>query len=156
MPVMPVSPEVQKNLQLMIGLDEYQKHVSSVSWEPSTSQVEWRGGTPDAVFTDSAAPTWTANFVLIQDWENPDSLFNFLLAHAGETAEVSYKPVAAGEFSIAATVTLAAPAIGGAVGQYVEATIVMGSTAPVPTFPAPTVPGDAPEAATADDYDLTA
>jgi hypothetical protein len=153
---MPVSPEVQKNLQLMIGSDEYQKHVSSVAWEPSTSQVEWRGGTPDAVFTDSAAPTWTANFVLIQDWENPDSLFNFLLAHAGESAEISYKPVAAGEFSIDATVTLVAPAIGGAVGQYVEATVVMGSTAPVPTFPAPTVPGVLAEDDTQAEFDLTA
>ena len=131
----PVSPQVQKNLTLLVGTDSYEKHVSAVAWEPSITQQEWRGGTPDAVFTDSGAPTWVANVTLIQDWENPDSFFNFCLAHAGESIVAVYTPVAGGEFNITATITIVPPTIGGPVGEFVEATLAMGSTAPVPTFP---------------------
>lgn len=134
-----VTPIMQKNLVLTIGTSSYEKHVSSVSWEPSSSQQEWRGGTPDAVFTDSAAPTWTANVTMIQDWENPDSMFNFCLQHAGEQVSATYKPDSDGAFSIVATITIVPPTIGGPVGQFVESTIQMGSTAPVPTFPTDTV-----------------
>jgi hypothetical protein len=131
----PVSPQVQKNLTLLVGTDSYEKHVSAVAWEPSIAQQEWRGGTPDAVFTDSGAPTWVANITLIQDWENPDSFFNFCLEHAGESVTAEYHPVAGGQFKITATITIVPPTIGGPVGEFVEATLAMGSTSPVPTFP---------------------
>ena len=75
-----------------------------------------------------------ANVTLIQDWENPDSLFNFCLAHAGETLAAEYTPVAGGG-DTAARITIVPPTIGGAVGVFVESTLAMGSDAPVPTFP---------------------
>lgn len=128
-----VAPRVQKNLSLTIGTDTYEKHVSSVQWAPSSSSVEWRGGTPDAVFTDSTPATWTANVTLVQDWETPDSLCNFLLDHAGEQVVAKYKPEATGDFEITATITIVPPAIGGAVGAFNESTVAMGSTKPVVT-----------------------
>ena len=139
-PAVEVTGVAQKNLILSLDGIEYQKHVSSIDWTPGYSPAEWRGGTPDAVLTDPGSPVWTANVTAIQDWENPDSLFNFLLAHAGEQVDAKYTPVAGGAFSIDATLTLAAPTIGGAVNVFNEATIAMGSTAPVPTFPPPTIP----------------
>lgn len=133
MPQIDVAPRAQKNLKLTIGLDTYEKHVSNVQWLPAGSTIEWRGGTPDAVFTDVTSPTWTANITLVQDWETEDSLANFLLDMAGEKVEVKYKPDADGRFEITATITLAPPAIGGAVNEFNESTVAMGSTKPVRT-----------------------
>lgn len=128
-----VAPRAQKNLRLSIGADTFEKHVSSVQWAPSSSTVEWRGGTPDAVFTDITSETWTASVTLIQDWETEDSLANFLLEHAGEKVTAAYKPDADGTFEITAEITLASPAIGGAVNAFNESTVAMGSTKPVVT-----------------------
>ncbi|RZU64606.1 hypothetical protein EV379_0909 [Microterricola gilva] len=133
MPQINVAPRAQKNLKLSIGADTYEKHVSNVQWTPTSSTAEWRGGTPDAVFTDTTSPTWTANITLVQDFETEDSLANFLLDHAGEQVEMKYKPDADGTFEISATVTLAPPAIGGAVNAFNESTVAMGSTKPVRT-----------------------
>lgn len=141
-----VTAKAQKNLLLNItdpdGVSTltYEKHVSSVNWEPTVQQQTWQGGTPDASLTDTSSPTWVANVTLVQDWDNPDSLCNFLLEHQGKSVAVTYKPDAAGEFSIQATITLVPPAIGGAVGVFNESTVQMGSTVPVPTFPAPAAP----------------
>lgn len=128
-----VAPRAQKNLKLTIGADTFEKHVSSVQWTPSSSTVEWRGGTPDAVFTDTTAETWTANVTLIQDFETEDSLANFLLENAGEKVTAKYKPQADGDFEITADITLSSPAIGGAVNAFNESTVAMGSTKPIRT-----------------------
>lgn len=131
----------QKDLSLLIGADNFQRHVSNIIWTPATpSQIEWRGGTPDALVTSSIPGSWSASLTVAQDWENPNSLCNFLLANEGEEVAVEYMPHADGAFKIAATLTLAAPAIGGPVNQFNESTVVCASTIPVPTFPAPVIP----------------
>lgn len=127
------NPRMQKNLSLTIGTDTFEDHVSSVQWVPSSSTVTWNGGTPEAVFTDQTAPTWTAQVNVVQDWETPGSLCNYLLEHAGEQVVAKYKPDATGTFEITATITLAAPTIGGAVNAFNESSVTMGSTKPVPT-----------------------
>lgn len=124
------SPRLVKHITLTVGTDQFSKHVSNVQFTPSSSIQEWRGGTPEAVFTDSTASTWQFALTLIQDWETAASLCNFLLEHEGETAEVVYKPHADGEVSFEADVQLAAPLIGGAVNAYNESTVTMGSTKP--------------------------
>lgn len=133
MPQIPIAFKAQKNLQFTLGTDTYEMHVSSIDWTPASSAVQWQGGTPDASFTDSSAPTWTANVTGAQDWETPDSLANFLLEHAGEQIPAKYKPDAAGDFEISATITIVPPKIGGAVGAFPEFTVAMGSTKPVVT-----------------------
>lgn len=130
MPSIPASPTPQKNLLLTIGTDSYEQHVSTVAFVPTSTAITWRGGTPDAVFTDTTSPTWVCNVTAVQDWENPASLFNFLLDNAGETAQVTYKPDAAGLFGVAAEITIVAPQIGGAVNAYNESTLSFGSTKP--------------------------
>lgn len=125
-----VAPKAVKNLRLKVGTDNYEKHVSSIDWTPKSSTIQWAGGTPDAVFTDTSPEVWTANVTFIQDFETVDSFANFLLDHAGETAVVEYKPDADGDFGISATLTLGSPKIGGKVGTYNESTVAMGSTKP--------------------------
>lgn len=127
-----------KNLLFQIGEDTYERHVSSLSWAPTTPTATWQGGTPDASFTDVGNATWAATVVGAQDFETEDSLANFLLEHAGEQVAVTYKPDVTGTFAITCQLTLAPPAIGGAVGAFPEFTVVMGSTAPEATrIPAP-------------------
>lgn len=126
----PAFPTPQKNLVLTIGTDSYEQHVSSVAFVPSQSSIEWKGGTPDAVFTDVSSPSWVCNVTAVQDWNTPDSLFNYLLDNEGAQATVTYKPDAAGTFGITSEITLVAPQIGGAVNAYNEATLSFGSTKP--------------------------
>lgn len=113
------SPKAIKNMLVQIGTDSYEKAVSSCKFVPSApSPVEFRGGTPDAVYTDQAPSTWAAQITLAQDYEDEDSFFNFCLDHEGETATITYKPDAAGTFGMTAPVTIVAPEVGGDVGAF--------------------------------------
>lgn len=126
-----VAPKVQKNLRLKVGDDNYEKHVSSVDWTPSSRAQTWQGGTPDASFTDSSGATWVCNITAVQDFETVDSFVNFCLEHEGEQVAVEYTRDAADAFKFTATITIVAPKIGGQVGQYNESTMAFGSTKPV-------------------------
>lgn len=133
----PLTFRAQKNLLLDIGPDTFEMHVSSIEWVPSSSPISWHGGTPDAIATDAGAETWLTNWLVAQDWENPDSLCNFLLENAGTQVEVTYKPEATGDFGITATITLVSPRIGGAVNAFNESAVSMASTKPanIPIVP---------------------
>ena len=133
------TPRMQKHIVVTIGENSYSGHVSACSLVPSNTIATWQGGTPDASFSETSPSTWTANLNVIQDWENPGSLCNFLLANEGEQARLTYKPHADGVFSTVSTVTLVAPQIGGTVNAYNESAVTLGSTKPVATFPAPAV-----------------
>ena len=126
----PVNARLVKQISLQVGTDHFSKHVNNCTYTPSSSQQEWRGGTPDAVFTDSTASTWALALTFIQDWETEQSLCNFLLEHEGESATLTYMPHADGEVSFTSTVQLVAPTIGGAVGSFNESTVTLGSTKP--------------------------
>lgn len=126
-----VAPKLIKEITITVGTDSFSKHVNNCKYTPSSSKQEWRGGTPDSVFTDQTAATWELALTLIQDWESATSLCNFLLAHAGETAKIVYKPIAGGKVSFESNVIIVAPEIGGAVGTFNESTVTMGSDKPV-------------------------
>lgn len=126
---------MQKHILVTIGLNSYSGHVSSCALIPNSSIVTWQGGTPDALLSDTSPSTWTATMNVIQDWENPGSLCNFLLAHEGEEAELTYKPHADGVFQLDTTITLVAPQIGGTVNTYNESAVTFAATKPIPTFP---------------------
>ncbi len=126
----PTTPRLVKHISLTVGTDSFSKHVNSVKYARSASMQEWRGGTPEAVFTDETSPTYTVEMTGIQDWETATSLCNFLLEHEGETADFEYKPHFDGKVSFISEVTIVAPEIGGPVGAYNEFTVTMGSTKP--------------------------
>ncbi|QBE48750.1 hypothetical protein [Leucobacter triazinivorans] len=126
----PVNARLVKQITLKVGEDSFSKHVNNCRYARTSSMQEWRGGTPDAVFTDETAPTYTFELTGIQDWETATSLCNFLLEHEGETAEVEYKPHHDGEVSFISDIKIVSPEIGGAVGAYNEFTVTMGSTKP--------------------------
>ena len=134
--------KLQKDLVLVIGTGAgakaYQKHVSNIQFAPSNaSPVVWQGGTPDAQLVGlPPAGAWVANISAIQDWDNADSLVRFLFEHQGEDAAIQYKPNRTGTFVVYATITIAAPQIGGPVNAFNESTVACASTRPTTTAPA--------------------
>lgn len=119
MTVIDPSPKAIKNMVVQLGTDSYEKAVSSCKFVPTApGAVEFRGGTPDAVYTDQAAATWAAQITAAQDFEDADSFVNFCLDHEGETATITFKPDAAGTFGLTADVTIVAPEVGGDVGTF--------------------------------------
>lgn len=127
-----VKPLVLKDVLLKIAADNYEKHVSGVSWAANSSQISWAGLTPDAVFTDASAPTWALTLNYVQDWETEDSLAQYLFEHSGETVEMVFTPVkGSGKKTFTANVTIIPGAIGGEVNAYATTSVTLGSDKPV-------------------------
>lgn len=125
MPDIAVAPFVLKDVILTIDVDNYQKHVSQVEFQPSTSQQQWKGLTPDSVFTDQAAPTWVCVLAYAQDWATPASLSQYLHDHAGEVKPVTFTPNA-GQGTWTADVVISPGPIGGTVDAYTVGTVTLG------------------------------
>ncbi len=127
-----VQPLVLKDALLKIAADNYEKHVSGVTFTPASSQISWAGLTPDAVFTDASAPTWTVTINYVQDWETADSLSQYLFENSGETVVMEFTPKAGtGNKTFTANVTIVPGAIGGDVNAYATTSVTLGSDKPV-------------------------
>lgn len=131
MPTIAVKPLVLKDVLLKIAEDNYEKHVSSVTFTPSSSQIEWRGLTPDAVFTDSTPPTWSVTLEYAQDWDTTGSLSEYLFDNGGTTVAAEFVPVkGTGNTKFTANVAIQSGAIGGAVGSFATASVTLGCDKP--------------------------
>jgi len=125
MTVIGVSPFVLKDVTLKIDSDNYEAHVSQVEFQPSTSQVTWKGLTPTAVFTDSGAPTWVCVLAYAQDWETTNSLSEYLMDHANEKVTAIFEPINGGT-SFTADVIISPGNIGGTVDGVAVGTVTLG------------------------------
>ncbi len=138
----PVAPIVLKDVRLIIGTDNYEKHISKAVLNPSTSieKKKWQGGTPTATFTDVATPVtdWTLELDYVQDWDTPNSLCNYLLTNAGQekAAKLQPKAGAAGK-TFGVTVTIVPGPMGGPIGDYPAGTVSL----PVTGQPTPASDG---------------
>ncbi len=132
MATIPVKPLVLKDVLLVIESDNYEKHVSGVTFTPSSSQIEWHGLTPDSSFTDVSSATWTVTLNYVQDWETADSLSEYLFENEGQTVSMTFTPVkGASKKTFTADVSITPGAIGGEVNQYATTSVTLGSTKPV-------------------------
>jgi hypothetical protein len=134
------NPRAHRNFRLKVGEHSYERHANNVNWGKSVQQVEIRGGTPDDVFTDTSIGGHVCNITVLHDYQNEDSLYNFLRDHEGEQAAVEWQPDAEAAYTESATITLVAPNPGGAIGAFGESTVACPSSKPVRTFAAPAVP----------------
>lgn len=128
MPEITVAPKIFKKFAVTLGdasTDDYAPAVASCKFTPSSSTQTWKGGTPDAVFTDITSPTWVCAMKIAQDWTNATSLVNYLFAHAGERVPATFVPVEGGP-TVSATLILAAPEIGGDIDAWGETTVQHG------------------------------
>ncbi|MDJ0336437.1 hypothetical protein QMG83_14515 [Salinibacterium sp. G-O1] len=126
MPTIAVVPIVLKDVLLKLGAtNEYQKHVSGVELIPSASTVNWKGLTPDSIFTDVTTATWTCNLSFAQDWATTDSLSKYLFANEGTAVVATFQPISGGA-SFAATLLITPGSIGGQVDSVAVSTVTLG------------------------------
>lgn len=126
-----VVPLVLKDVVLSFGTDSYEKHVSGVTFTPSSSTITWQGLEPDAKFTSITAADWTCQLDYVQDWDTANSLSRYLLENEGEEVAATFKPKSGSGPSFTATLTITPGAIGGVVNAYATTSVTLGSTKPV-------------------------
>ncbi len=125
-----VAPIVLKDARLIVGTDNYEKHVSVVRLVPNTTQPKqtWQGFTPTTVFTDTGTPVtdWTLELEYAQDWETANSLSTYLLTNAGTSKTVKIQPQSGvGKKTFTVTVTIVPGPVGGPVGEFAAASVSM-------------------------------
>lgn len=147
MPVLNVQPLILKDVELILEAagDDYRKHVSGVTFTPTSSQTTWTGLGLNT-HTDSAIPTWVCQLDYVQDWTTTDSLSLYLYQHEGETVPATFRPTSGAGPSFTANLSVVPGAIGGQVNAYATTTVTLGSDKPVyvPGTPLADEPADEP------------
>jgi hypothetical protein len=127
-----VEPFVLKDMRVRIEEDNFEDHLSSVTFTPSASVVTWQGGTPESSHSDTTVATWTVAAESAQDWDNPKSFSRYLYDNAGKKKVMEFAPQSGvGKSTFTSEVSIQEGAIGGAVGAYATASVTMGCTRPV-------------------------
>ena len=125
-----VVPLYLKDVDFTVDSLEYKRHVSGVTFTPTSSAATWTGLTPTATFSDQATPTWVCAIDYVQDWETEDSFSQFLFDHAGESVPVVFAPKTGGR-KVSANLVIVPGAIGGAGGAFATSSVSLGTDYPV-------------------------
>lgn len=120
-----VAPFMLKDVDLKIGSDNYEAHVSQVEFVPSSSTVTWKGLTPTSVHSYGTTATWTCNLTFAQDWTTANSLSRYLHTNEGTEISVEFAPVTGGA-KFTATLIVTPGSIGGQVDGVATATVTLG------------------------------
>lgn len=125
MPAIAVSPFQMTNCLFTVEADNYEAHVSTVEFVPTSKTAEFKGLAPTSVHTFAGAPTWVANLTFAQDWTTANSLSRYLFENAGEEIDVTFEPVLGGP-AVTATIIAQPGSIGGAVDAVATSTVSLG------------------------------
>ena len=131
-----VAPFVLKDAVFTVGTDSYESNVSSVVFTPTSNTVTWVGLTPSSAFSDTSSPTWECAIGYAQDWKTANSFAQYLMANAGQSKVVVFKPqgITTGSPIFTATLIIAAGPIGGEVNTVQVGSVTLGVVgAPVKT-----------------------
>jgi hypothetical protein len=133
MAVIAVAPFVLRDVDLLIGTDDYKAHVSQVEFVPSATQLTWTGldGSSHAA---TGTATWVCTMAGAQDWDTANSLSQYLHGNEGDVVPITFVP-ADGQGSFAANVTISPANIGGTGGAFSVFNVALGCTKPVFTPP---------------------
>ena len=125
MATLEVTPLILKDVELTIGTDDFKKHVSGVTFTPSTSPLTWTG-LGGNTHSNQAQATWTATIDYVQDWTSAKSLSRYLYENEGHTVAATFRPTAGagGHFSV--SLVLTPGAIGGQVNAYATTSVTLG------------------------------
>ncbi|QCQ16988.1 hypothetical protein [Microbacterium sp. RG1] len=87
-----VKPIVLNDIDLVLGTDNYEAHVSKVELVPTTPTAQWKGMTPTAIHNLTGTPTWVCNIDYAQDHETALALAQWLAANVGVPTVMKFKP----------------------------------------------------------------
>lgn len=124
MAVIGIAPLVLKNVEFIVGTDDYRKHVDAVTFTPTSASITWTGLGLNS-HTDVATATWTCDISYAQDWTTANSLSQYLYANEGDTVQVEFAPTDGGP-SFMANIVITPGAIGGTVNSFATTTVTLG------------------------------
>lgn len=127
-----VQPIVLNDVLLRAVNDDYEAHVSSVTFTPTAPVVRWRGMTPTSNHVFGGVADWAVTIDFAQDWETANSLSIRLLENEAEKEEWTFEPKKGGA-SFESTVVLTPGGIGGAVDTVAASSVTLACTKPVRT-----------------------
>lgn len=128
----PINPRQIKHIRVILADTDFAAQVNKCEFKKGGGATQtWNGGTPDAQYIDKAPDEHSVDLGLIADWEEEESLCNFLYDNDGEKATIEYMPDASGRVYFESEITISAPPPPGAVGSWAEATATMPCTKPV-------------------------
>lgn len=117
-----VAPIILSDIELGIGSDNYEAHVSRAVLTPTTPTAVWKGMTPTAHHNLVGTPTWALELDFAQDHETASSMSLYLAANVGQVKAVTLEPKKGGS-SFAVNVVIVPGAIGGALDSVATATV---------------------------------
>ena len=133
MAVIAVAPFVLRDVDLAIGADNYEAHVSQVEFVPSATALTWTGLANNS-HAATALATWQVTLAGAQDWDTANSLSQYLHANEGVVVPITLVP-ADGQGSFDSDVTISPANIGGTGGAFTVFTVSLGCTKPAFTPP---------------------
>lgn len=125
-----VVPIILNDVVIKNTSNEWQAHVSQVTFTPTSSVVRWKGMTPASNHVFGTLAEWTVALDFAQDWETADSLSMYLLEHETERETWTFEPKADGA-SFASNVVLTPGGIGGQVDSVATSSATLACTKPV-------------------------
>lgn len=127
-----ISPRQLKHIRVIVADTDFAAQVNSCEFKKSGGSTQtWQGGTPDAQYIDKAPDEHSVDIGLIADWEQDESLCNYLYENDGEKATLQYQPDVNGLVYFESEITISAPPPPGKVGGWAETTASMPCTKPV-------------------------
>lgn len=86
-----VQPFVLKAALLSIAVDNYEKHIASVTFTPNTEDKTWKG-IDGSVKRDQGTSEWSVAIEYAQDWTTANSLAKYLSTNVGQTKTLVFSP----------------------------------------------------------------
>src|SRR5690606_21590144 len=120
---------VLRHVDLTIDGSDFAAEASQVEFTPTAQAATWTG-LADNTVTSTATATWNVTMALGQEWDDPDSLSNYLLENEGEVVDMTFAPRSGGT-SFTAEVTISPSGIGGTAGAFAVGSVTLGCTKPV-------------------------
>lgn len=124
-----------RTLSIKVGTADYAKHTARCAILPQSSNVVWKGGTPDAILTDVSAASYTLELDIVHDYQTPTSFYNYLKANEGTSATFIYKPDESSVFQATVTAVIPPIGIGGKVDAFGAETVKMPCSKPTVVQP---------------------
>jgi hypothetical protein len=130
MAVIAVVPTILNDVSLTIGTDNYEAHVSKVTFTPNSELVKWKSLTPTGTYTFPVTADWQVEMEYAQDWVTANSLSKYLMDNEGTQKVMVFKPKKppTGTAPLwTVTVFISPGAIGGEVDAVATATVTLGA-----------------------------